>query len=423
MARPKQGGGQELELRVARVEFAEGAFTRTQVIVPDPAASPGRDVLTDLDVMALDFDSRLRHSLSVFECKSGRGQAQEADRLLWLAGVKTYVRADRAVLVRGSVSGRGRAIARRLGVETLDSATLALREGENAWVPSQFAHLCGSACAALEAEANRQLKAIGDFPPELGRFLFHDALRSQAHIALGHLSTLSEVRSRVVLPTEAALVLAGHALILVALAALRVASWLDFTPATEVRRLIARGVTLGDPYDSRTLRLLANADAYYKAHIESVHAEYVKRGATRAPIQAEPLAPQIEEPPGWLDRFVDLAERFRANATVARTILQTLELAVFDGLVGDNAWKAPSFDHLFTPEHKNLVTVSQAALEAITGPETADHVGGVTDLPYDRIPAALPDRRSPPTLSTEEVRSEDVTIENGGQRLFGEPDA
>lgn len=416
MAKKRNDLGAELERRVARVEFAEGALARTRMIVPDPFASAGRDVLTDLDVVALDFDSRLRHTFSILECKSGRGQAQEADRLFWLTGVKTYVRADRGVLVRESVSNRGRTIARRLGLETFDAVTLARREQENAWVPPRFGHIGGPSCEALEQGANKQLKAIGEFPPELGRFLAHDALRSPAHVALGQLAKLSELGSRIVLPHEAGLVVAGHSLVGVVFAALRVASWLDSIPSSEAATLIARGVTAGDTHDTRSLELLESADAYYQAGIQSLHADYVDGGAKRSSVDVPPLAPQIREPPDWLGRFVDLAERLRANAPISRLILQTLELAVFDALAGDDAWKVPAFDHLFTPEHKNLVVVAQTTLEAIIGTALANHVKGVGELPYDRTPPALPDRRTP-LIEAEDENS----AEKSDGKLFENP--
>ncbi len=106
-----------------------------------------------------------------------------------------------------------------------------------------------------------------------------------------------------------------------ALAALRVASWLDSVPASDARDLIARGVSVGDPYDNRTLRLLASADAYYKQMADTLHAEYVKHGSKRLTTDIEPLVPQIAAEPPWLDRFIDLSERYRANASVARFIL------------------------------------------------------------------------------------------------------
>jgi hypothetical protein len=65
--------GADLERRAARIEFAEGALARTRVPVRG-LADLGRDVLTDVDVLSLDVDRRLRVTRSVLECKSGRAR-------------------------------------------------------------------------------------------------------------------------------------------------------------------------------------------------------------------------------------------------------------------------------------------------------------------------------------------------------------
>ena len=78
--------GSELERRVGRVEFAQGALVRLRWPVFSPGASADRRILTDVDVMAIDYDARLRHSISIYECKSIRGAKGEPDRLMWLVG-------------------------------------------------------------------------------------------------------------------------------------------------------------------------------------------------------------------------------------------------------------------------------------------------------------------------------------------------
>jgi hypothetical protein len=97
--------GTELERRVARLEFAEGALARPRVPVR-VAADPGRSILTDIDVLAVDVDNRLRISRSILECKTTKGQSGEPDRLLWLAGLQHYTRTGRAVLVRQTITQR-----------------------------------------------------------------------------------------------------------------------------------------------------------------------------------------------------------------------------------------------------------------------------------------------------------------------------
>jgi hypothetical protein len=134
--------GADLERRVGRTEFNDGALVRLRVPIRVDADS-GRDVLTDIDVLAVDVDGRLRISRSILECKSGKGQSGEPDRLLWLAGLQQFLGFERAVLVRQTASRRGRGLARPLGLRTLDVATLAGREAAHAWLPARFGHLDG----------------------------------------------------------------------------------------------------------------------------------------------------------------------------------------------------------------------------------------------------------------------------------------
>lgn len=133
--------GAELELRVARLEFAEGAFSRMRVPARAEEALPGKDVLTDLDILAIDVDPRLRVSRSTLECKGEKGEAKEAERLFCLSGLRQYLAVQRAVLVRPTVSRRGRALARRLDIGIMDIPTLERREAAHAWLPMKFAHL------------------------------------------------------------------------------------------------------------------------------------------------------------------------------------------------------------------------------------------------------------------------------------------
>src|SRR5689334_15702806 len=64
--------GRDYERRLRRLAFAEGALARRRVPVFVDAEA-GRTQLTDLDVVAVDFDRRLRVSHSLLECKSGSG--------------------------------------------------------------------------------------------------------------------------------------------------------------------------------------------------------------------------------------------------------------------------------------------------------------------------------------------------------------
>jgi hypothetical protein len=381
------------------MEFAEGALVRLRIPVR-AEIDPGRDVLTDIDVLSVDVDLRLRVKRSILECKSGSGQAGEPDRLFWLVGLKAFVGAERAVLVRNSASRRGVALARRLGVHLLDGPTLGAREAAHAWVPERFAHISGDECRVAETRTDTQLRAFGEIPGVLISFLRHEALLADPHRVLGGLVALdSMVRSMGVLPDPAGLVLAGHALTALVLAALCDAAQAETLPNADLRRRLELALTAGNPDDDHVLEVLGQADELFRHHVELLHRAYVESGGKRVDVEIPSLRDLVAEPPPWVERYTDLVDRLRANPAVARDLPQTTELACFDALLGANAWKAAAFDHLFTAEHRNLLMVAAGVLREIAGEPISDRLGTLASLPFDRRPPALPDRRRPADAS------------------------
>jgi hypothetical protein len=312
--------------------------------------------------------------------------------------------AERAVLVRISASQRGISLARSLGVHLLNGATLAAREKAHAWLPERFAHVDGDECRAAETRADTQLRAFGELPSSLLRFLRHDALLSPSHEILGALVALrNAVTTCGVLPDPLGVVLASHALVGLVLATLIDAARSETLPNDELKRRLHRALTAGSPNDEHVLDVLGQADELFRHFAEHMHAYYVQAGAERLTIALPSARDLVAERPAWLDRYVDVVERLRANPHVARDLLQTIELACFDGLMGGVACRARSFDRLFTAEHRNLVLVSVALLEEIIGEDLTNRVGPLSELPFDRVPAAVPDRRQPESATQESL--------------------
>lgn len=387
--------GAELERRVGRVEFAQGALVRLRWPVFSPGAPGGRRVLTDVDVMALDYDARLRHSVSIYECKSMRGAKGEPDRLMWLVGLQRLVGADRGVLVRDTATGRGRELARRLNVDLLDAAHLERLELENAWLPPSFAHVGGEHLEELQRKALGQVKSIGEFPGPLLEFLRYESLLAQPYRSLGALATLEELcATTCVLPHPADRFVGAHAFMTLLIAALRSASRLDAWGAVELRRVLENGLTVGHPYDSNTLSLLALADSVLRAQTEQIHAAYVDAGARQLPVKVPSIRAEVAGVPKWLDRFIDLVERLRSRAELARLLPQTAELAMFDALVGGQAWSARAFDSLFTLEQRQLLLVTLDTFSEIV-PSLAPRLEDVRSLAFDREPPVVADRHAP----------------------------
>jgi hypothetical protein len=405
--------GADLERRVARVEFAEGALVRLRVPVRADAES-GRDVLTDLDVIAIDVDFRLRLTRSILECKSGQGQAKEPDRLFWLAGLERFVHADRAALVRQTITRRGRDIAATLGLQVLDIPQLEAREAAQAWLPPSFAHVNGDGCTRLESHADAQVKALGYIPADLVAFLRHDALLAPSDRVLASLVTLDDcISGNSAVPEPAGTILAGHALIALLLAATADAHTLDVVRPDELLGRLGRSLTVGSG-ETQVLEVLNIADQLIGRLVEQMHEKYAEQGATRAEVTVPNLRRSVSDPPDWLPRYMNLLEALRGNPAVARDLLQTAELACFDALAGDSAYLSPAFDHLFTPEHRQLLRLAVRTLRSAVGPALADRLGnGFADINFERVPPALPDRRATqqPTQSTPTELALDPTRE------------
>jgi hypothetical protein len=391
---PADTRGGELERRVARLEFAEGALARLRVLVPADDAEPGRDILTDLDVLSIDVGPRLRMQRSLVECKSGQGQSGEPVTLIWLAGLRQLLRLDRIVFARPSVSSRGRALARRLGIGVLDEETIAVREDAHRWLPARFGHIDGPECVAAEARTVTQLKGLPGIPAELGHFLRGHALLADSPALLAAVESLgTAVQRQGGLPEPTAKTLGGHALGAVILAGVRDAARLDELSVRSLRSWLERGLTTGDPEDEHLLPLMEKADALVRHVVERTHRAYVDAGAEPHRIDVPSLRDLVATPPAYLDDYLDFVLRLRTNPLVSRDLLQTHELACFEALLGGDAWKASAFAHLFTAEHLGLLQVALRCLGRIAGPHVADSLSGLGGVKYPGADGWVPDRR------------------------------
>lgn len=386
--------GGELERRVARIEFAEGAVARLRVPVPAPGADSGRDILTDIDVLSVDVDLRLRVSRSSAECKSGSGQSGEPKELVWLAGFRQLLRLERVTLVRPAISSRGRELARRLNISTLDNATITRRETANQWLPDRFAHLDGPECTAAEARTDAQLRGLPSLPTALTQFLRADALLASPGALVAAVEAFGDaVTEQGALPEPAATVLAGHALFAIVLAAIQDAGTLDARTPRELRQAREQELVTSDP---TLFSLLDRADDLVRHVLARVHRSYADAGAEPISVNAPSLRESIVRPLPYLDDYVDLVERLRANPTIARDLLQTAEMACFDVLLGGEAWKSPAFGHLFTAEHKGLLLVSLRCLSRVAGTQVAGYLSELQHLKVFAGQVGVPDRSAAP---------------------------
>ncbi|MEU9745856.1 hypothetical protein [Streptomyces niveus] len=211
----------------------------------------------------------------------------------------------------------------------------------------------------------------------------------------------SAVEKQGILPEPVAGVLAGHSLMAILLAGIQDAGRLDAVPPSALRRRLGSALTVGDADDTYVLPMLEKADAFFRFVQDRTHKAYVDAGADPIRVEVPSLRDAIASPPLYLDYYLNFVERLRENPQVASGLLQTAELTCFDALLGDDAWKADSFSHLFTTEHKGLLLVALKCLEVIAGNQVASPLHDIHDLPFRGSAGKVPDRREPsdqPTL-------------------------
>jgi hypothetical protein len=240
-----------------------------------------------------------------------------------------------------------------------------------------------------------QLKALGHVPTELVSFLRFKALFAAPHRILAALVELAGVVDRGgVLPLPTRTVLAGHALQALTLAGLQYAVALDTLPPERLKRRTELALTVGVPDDDHLLSVLGLADQVLGQVVDDLHRRYVSDGAERIEVAVPSLRDLVGTPPAWVDKYLDFVHRLRANPAVARQLPQTIELACFDALLGDSAYAATAFDHLFTQEHRSLLSAGVRMLTDIVPAQLAEAVGPAADLDFTRTAPTLPDRRA-----------------------------
>jgi hypothetical protein len=105
--------GARLEARAQRFFLAQGLFAERELL---PAATPDRRMIaTDIDVLVSEYGSGFHLTRRHVECKSGKFSL--LDRILWLNGVRTLLRADSSYLIASDADLDASDFARRLEVQ------------------------------------------------------------------------------------------------------------------------------------------------------------------------------------------------------------------------------------------------------------------------------------------------------------------
>lgn len=139
MTLPETGTG--LEARLQRYFFACGASVERSLVIR--TGRYGTKTATDVDVLAATYAANFHRSIFHAECK-GEKKSQTLDRSFWLSGLRSFLHANRSLLVVDSFDVETSDFARELDIELVSFATL--RELEqayamnDAWWPGRSAY-------------------------------------------------------------------------------------------------------------------------------------------------------------------------------------------------------------------------------------------------------------------------------------------
>lgn len=324
--------GDDLEMRLARIWFWEGAFTRRGINLQQHFTDENFTI-TDLDLLAHEITGQLSVRRAIGEAKSGTGKdaPKPMDRCLWLAGVARLVNAETADYVTASqVSRKVRQIAARLGVRPMTMDDLQQREtaariGEVPDIGSHGPTAMAKAKFALKhAKKTKEWERAFWFVRCEVWFLdpWHAVKRT-----IGLLASLANYWTPVIDDDDQTLLrwLYAEALGVFALNAVLLAGQRLSAERIEWRRWatdrLAEGAVpmhqmkvLSDAVDKFTAGLLGQLNAPTQVHAQAMGTFL-------------PLAPD------WTDGLIELIERLAANPLTARGLPRHVDLVVHERLV------------------------------------------------------------------------------------------
>lgn len=307
----KLEAGDELEIRLARMQFFRGAYTRRGVNLerhfhPEPL------LVTDLDLFSVELTARLTMSKTIGEAKSGTGRSapKPLDRAIWVAGLKQLVGADGGVVLTAlKPSAKVRDTVRSLGVTAMTVDDLTRWETTHLPAALEDVGTHGPTAFAADAVARRTVKG----EPVLERiywFLrsevwFLDAWQATKRL-LGAISELRRFWTPEIEDGQAAALrwMYAEALSILTLQLVVLVGRFQASEASEWSG-VARDRLAEGPIPAGNQRALASAFDKYLAKI---------LGELKAPatMHVETMGAFHPTPPEWADGLIELLARLEA---------------------------------------------------------------------------------------------------------------
>ena len=324
--------GDEMEMRVARLWFWEGYFSRCKINLqryyhPEPL------LVTDLDLMAYDFEPSLRVKRTIGEVKAGtaKNAQKPLDRIIWLRGLKEIVRAEHAELVSSiTPSPRARKLAKSIGVIAQSQADIERRERLANVMEVEDAGAHGTRAFREREWVHRHCKSNPDLERAFwflrSEVWFHDEITACKRLIglygkLGKLwaAEIEDEDSRAFrwLLAETVSVFTLNA-VAVAFEAIRVEPELL---AAELGEQLSAGLASADVMR----RIAFDVDKYVIGLLTAANMS--------ANVTADATGALHPEPPVWTKQFVEFISRLAANRERARLLPRQIDLIAHERIV------------------------------------------------------------------------------------------
>lgn len=330
----------EFESRVARLLNRQGAYVRRRVDI-DRWVHPARVQITDLDVLAIDFDVELKATKTIAECKTGEAKSapSELDRMLWLVGLRRLASADHAMLATlKPASPKVREVGNELGVAVQDLGDIERRERllgidkDPAWGAHDPTFDAADKQVRDAVKSNKDLTRVYWFlrsefwhaPPGRGLKRAVTAIRT-----LGEHWTSNGERAQ----RRAVAWLMGDSIVAFTLAAIQLAADAITMPAAEFRNSVITRLSEGITNIGEMSRLSKAVDEYVAGLLSTA-------GLPQTAIVAA-LGAFDPAPPDYTQQLLEVLERLAERPLLTRCLPVFLDVAVAQR-IRHRQWSMPS---------------------------------------------------------------------------------
>jgi hypothetical protein len=325
--------GKAWEYRVHRAAFLSGWYVRRGVNLRERVVGSPQ-TLGEVDIVGISFDPALEPTLLVGECKDRKGGAKEADRAVWLLGLKQVLKAEHVLLAKTNLAEGTYTFARPLELLLWDEAVVRALEQRH----------------GLESDAG----FAGGFGIELGEGLLGakvtdqrlkaavDYVRNAFWYAQGvgrvkRLASYFEVLGESELEDDQRDVFVAEGLLALLYVSLVTAGRLQRVSPARATAWLHDALAAGVANAAALRDIAARADDYYRDAWSRTARERGEDGRLTVPR----LVDHIAQPPPWLGEFQELAQRLGERSQHATDLLRFADLVLLEQLVVGNPIPSP----------------------------------------------------------------------------------